>query len=94
LLENAKLQTGMLGDIGVIQIKFEVTPAGSPTTIPATCGCLYLHAKTLWPCRIAWWGHDSWGQLRSILRIEFADPQINRALSDAECVQAFSYQPR
>ncbi len=92
-LENAKLQTGLLDDAPVIQIHFDVNPSDKTMTIPARHANVYLDARTLWPWRVEWWGPDNENRLRSILRIEFLEPELNRELSVEECVRVFSYQP-
>lgn len=95
-LKSATLQTGMRGDVPVIQIKADVTATPLPgfaTAVPARFCYVYLDAGTLWPACIEWWGTDKRGNLHFISRIEFLDPQINHALSLEECSRMFSYQP-
>jgi hypothetical protein len=97
-LHNASLRTGLLQERGVIQIKGDLEPASMSicacTSITVRFGYVYLDATTLWPTRMEWWGLDKECNPRPILRIEFLDPELNQALSDAECARLFSYQPK
>ena len=96
-LQNARLQTGIMQGRGLIQIKGELAPASmavcARTSIAVTVAYVYLDAQTLWPTRMEWWGIDPSNRLRPVLRIEFLDPEVNRELTDAECIRLFSYQP-
>ena len=96
-LQNARLQTGIMQGRGLIQIKGELEPTAmsvcARTAIPVCVAYVYLDAQTLWPTRMEWWGVDESNNLRLVLRIEFLDAELNRELSDAECMRLFSYQP-
>jgi hypothetical protein len=88
-LRNGKLQTGLLHERKVIQI----TGTFDPTVNRASVCHVYLDAQTLWPCQFEWWGLDASNRLVPIMRVEYADPEINRELSFNECARLFSYQP-
>ncbi len=61
-LRIGKLQTGLLDDHAVIQLKADLDPAKIPAfsakNLAALAVCVYLDAKTLWPMRIEWSGAD------------------------------------
>ncbi len=96
-LQSAKLQTGLLYDVPVIQIKGDLSPAA----VPAQPGVVqsarhlyvYLDAQTLWPCRLEWWSADKIKTLRLNSRIEFLDPELNREQNAEECMRLFSFRP-
>jgi hypothetical protein len=88
-LRNGKLQTGLLHERKVIQVAGTFDPGENRAS---TCQ-VYLDAQTLWPCQIEWWGCDASNRLVPIMRIEYANPAINTALSLEECERLFSYQP-
>jgi hypothetical protein len=92
-LKNGTLQTGLLNDMPVIRIKGDIDAdaAAISTAVAPLHGYIYLHAKTLWPERVEWCGADSGGVMRPILRIEFLEPEVQRALNVEECVRTFSY---
>ena len=96
-LHNAKLQTGLLQGKAVIQVKGEIdsgaTPMCAATTIPVRYAYIYLDAKSLWPHRLEWWGRDKTNALRSVLTLEFLEPQIDQELSVETCMRMFSYEP-
>lgn len=96
-LQDAKLQTGLLQDVPVIQIKGDLSPDAMPVCtgamIPVRHAYIYLDAKTLWPHRLEWHGVDKTNTLRLILRMEFLEPETNRELSVEECTRLFSYHP-
>jgi hypothetical protein len=96
-LHNAKLQTGLLQGTAVIQVKGEIDPGAMPmcrrTTMPLRCAYIYLDAKTLWPHRLEWCGRDKANALRTVLSLEFLEPQIDQRLSVKACMQMFSYEP-
>jgi hypothetical protein len=96
-LYNGKLQTGLLQGTAVIQVKGEIDSGAMPmcagTTMPVRHAYIYLDAKTLWPHRLEWWSRDKTNALRSVLRLEFLEPQIDHELSVEACMQMFSYEP-
>jgi hypothetical protein len=96
-LQEGKLQTGLLQGMAVIQVKGEIDPGAMPmsagTTMPVRYAYIYLDAKTLWPHRLEWWGRDKTNALRSVLRLEFLEPQIDQELSPEACMRMFSYEP-
>ena len=94
-LRDGKLQTGLLGNRRVIQItgQFEADTTRAGGSIPARHCHVYLDAQTLWPCQIEWWGQDEHQRMKAIMRVEYADEQINRELPMSECAKLFSYQP-
>jgi hypothetical protein len=97
-LHDAKLQTGLLHGVAVVQIKgdfnAEKLVAFANTSIPARSACVYLDAKTLWPIQFEWWGTEKDQSLRRLLQIEFPDPELNHELAAAECERLFSYRPQ
>jgi hypothetical protein len=97
-LLHLKKQTGLLHGQPVIQLKGELGQEEGPSTLTPSglavrFASVFLDAKTLWPLRFEWWGGEKSQRLRSILCIEFRDPQLNQELSGEECVRLFSYQP-
>jgi len=97
-LHDAKLQTGLLHGVGVVQIKgdfnAEKLPALTSTSIPVRVACVYLDAKTLAPIQFEWWGMEKDQSLRHLLQIEFPDLELNHELPAAECERLFSYHPQ
>jgi hypothetical protein len=94
-LRDGKMQTGRLRDRRVIQIAGELDAAAKQTSASiAVRNCrVYLDAATLWPCQIDWFGLDAFSHWKPIMRVEYADPEINQELSLSECARLFSYQP-
>lgn len=97
-LHDAKLQTGLLRGVAVVQIKgdfdAEKLSALSTTSIPVRSACVYLDAKTLWPVQFEWWGMEKDQSLRRLLQVEFPDLDLNHELPAAECERLFSYRPQ
>ncbi len=89
-------QTGRLRGRPALRIHGRPTTAWTvaPGTAAADFCYLYLDAQTLWPSRVEWWAGDRHSNPRLLLEIEFRDPQLNRPLSLAECIHAFSYRPK
>jgi hypothetical protein len=96
-LQNGKLQTGLLQDRPVIQLKADLDPSTIPAfsarKLAALSACVYLDAKTLWPVRIEWSGTDTGRRTQPLVQIEFRAPIVGVALGDEECARVFSYQP-
>jgi hypothetical protein len=96
-LLNGTLQTGLLCDRPVIQLKARLDPAKVPAfsaaKLAALSACVYLDARTLWPMRIEWSGAHSGKAARPLLQIEFRAPIVGVALEDEECAHMFSYRP-
>ena len=96
-LTNATLQTGQLTGIDVIEIKGAIDPAKLPMfaakNLTALRSHVYLDAKTLWPCRVEWWGSHNGSALRQLTAVEYRDPIVGVALSQEECERVFSYHP-
>ena len=64
-----------------------------PTAVPRRCR-VYLDAKTLWPCRVEWWGQEPAGGVDVLLaQIEFRDPVLNRPLPPERCAREFAVGP-
>jgi hypothetical protein len=96
-MTGATLQTGVLGDVSVVEIKGNIDPTKLPvfaamnvTTLRAH---VYLDAKTLWPRRVEWWGNDKGPHVRQLSVVEFRDPVVGVPLSEGECDEMFSYRP-
>lgn len=96
-LQKGELQTGLLQGTAVIQVKGVIDPGATTmcavTTVPLRDASIYLDATTLWPHRLEWWGRDKTNTLRSIVRLEFLEPQIGQELSAEACMRMFSYKP-
>jgi len=96
-MRNGTLQTGLLQDRPVIQLKADLDPAKisafSAMKLTALSACLYLDAKTLWPVRIDWTGAEGAKAPRLVRQIEFREPVVGVALDDDACARMFSYHP-
>jgi hypothetical protein len=63
------------------------------TVVPRRCR-VYLDARTLWPCRVEWWGQDPSGGGDVLLsQIEFRDPVVGRPLPPEQCAREFAFPP-
>jgi hypothetical protein len=63
------------------------------TLVPRRCR-VYLDSRTLWPCRVEWWGQEADSGADVLLsQIEFRAPVINRPLSPEACVREFTVTP-
>jgi hypothetical protein len=97
-LHDAKVQTGLLHGVAVVQIKgdfnAEKLPAFANASIPVRVACVYLDAKTQLPVQFEWWGMEKDQSLRRLLQIEFADLELNQELAATECERLFSYRPQ
>jgi hypothetical protein len=89
-LDDARLQTGKLGEQAVIQIETSLTPDPKRGNgrVAATACQIFLDAATLWPSRVEWTGNG-----HPILRVEFLEPTVGREMSVEECSRLFSYRP-
>jgi hypothetical protein len=96
-LKEPTAQNGVLNGIRVIRIHGRLDPAQvapqHATAAAAEFCYLYLDAQTLWPGRLEWWEVDRKNAQRLRLELEFRDAVLNRPLSEAECIRAFSYNP-
>ena len=94
-MRDAKTRTGMLGDKAVIRIAGEMNPGAAPVAPAPIDGCqVYLDARTLWPWRVEWLTARGPKAPREVMRVEFLEPEIAQALSDAACIRMFSYRPK
>ncbi|MBM3996697.1 MAG: hypothetical protein FJ303_21465 [Planctomycetes bacterium] len=92
-MRNGRLQTGRLKDRTVIRIHGDLD-AGAKTSFASSAhtAVAYLDTKTLWPCRLEWWGIDSANAPRLISCMDFEGTEVNCPLSADECMRVFSYQ--
>jgi hypothetical protein len=64
-----------------------------PRYPPRLCR-ISLDAKTLWPCRVEWWGGVKPGDASvPLLELEFRDAVLNRPLPPERCAREFTWSP-